>query len=87
MDEQDFPDIKTGNGVDRDLAATTNDRLKKAVIETRGLQRAVSSLEKTIVSLDGKNGKLQNRIFWLTVVGVIFAATQVIPVINIIRHW
>ena len=87
MDDKDFPDIKTGNGVDRDLAATANDRIKKAVIEISGLKGAVSSLEKTIVNLDGKNEKLQIRIFWLTVVGVALAATQVVQVIDIIKNW
>jgi len=87
MDDPDFPVIYTGNGIDRDFAATTNDRLKKSVLEMRSLINAVSSLENTIVNLNGKNEKLQSRIFWLTIVGVILAATQVIPVINIIRHW
>lgn len=87
MDNQDFPDIKTGNGVDRDLAATTNDRIKKAVIEISGLKSAIASLEKTIVNIDGKNEKLQKQIFWLTVVGVALAATQIIQVIYIIKNW
>lgn len=87
MNEADFPEIKTGNGIDRDLAATANDRIKKAVIEINTLKTAVSSLEKTIVNLDGKNEKLQKRIFWLTVVGVALAATQVAQVIEIIRIW
>lgn len=87
MDDQSFPEIKTGNGVDRDLAATANDRIKKAVIEINGLKSAITSLEKTIVNLDGKNEKLQKRIFWLTVVGVALAATQIIQVIDIIKRW
>lgn len=87
MDDKDFPEIKTGNGVDRDLAATANDRIKKAVIEINSLKSAITSLEKTIVNLDEKNGKLQNRIFWLTIVGVVLAATQIIPVVEIIRSW
>lgn len=87
MDEQDFPEVKTGNGIDRDLAATANDRIKKAVIEINSLKSAVASLEKTIVSLDGKNEKLQKRIFWLTIVGVALAATQIVQVIDIIKNW
>ncbi len=87
MNDQDFPEIKTGNGVDRDLAATANDRIKKAVIEINSLKSSITSLEKTIVNLDEKNGKLQNRIFWLTIVGVVLAATQIIPVVEIIRSW
>lgn len=87
MNDQDFPEIKTGNGVDRDLAATANDRIKKAVIETNSLKSAVASLEKTIVNLDEKNGKLQSRIFWLTVVGVALAATQIVQVLEIVKTW
>lgn len=87
MNEQDFPDIKTGNGIDRDLAATANDRIKKAVIEINSLRSAVAGLEKTIVNLDDKNEKLQKRIFWLTVVGVALAATQLVQVLDIIKTW
>ncbi len=87
MNDQDFPEIKTGNGIDRDLAATANDRIKKAVIEINSLKSAVASLEKTIVNLDEKNEKLQKRIFWLTVVGVALAATQIIQVVEIFRGW
>ena len=87
MDEQDFPEIKTGNGIDRDLAATANDRIKKAVIELRSLKDAIVSLEKMIVNLDGKNEKLQRRIFWLTVIGLIFTATQIVQVLEIVKTW
>ncbi len=87
MNNQDFPEIKTGNGIDRDLAATANDRIKKAVIEINSLKSAVASLEKTIVNLDDKNEKLQKRIFWLTVVGVALAATQLVQVLDIIKTW
>jgi len=87
MNDQDFPEIKTGNGIDRDLAATANDRIKKAVIEINSLKSAVASLEETIVNLDEKNEKLQKRIFWLTVVGVALAATQIFQVLDIIKTW
>lgn len=42
MDEE-FPEIKTGNGIDRDLAATTNDRLKKTVIALKELDNTFST--------------------------------------------
>ena len=87
MDDKDFPDIETGNGIDRNLAATANDRIKKAVIEINGLKSAVASLEKTIVNLSCKNEKLQKRIFWLTVVGVTLAATQVVQFKTILGKW
>ena len=54
---------------------------------SRRLKTAVQSLEKTIVNLDGKNEKLQKRIFWLTIVGVALAATQIIQVLEIIKTW
>ena len=87
MDDKDFPNIQTGNGFDRNLVATANDSIKKAVIEINSLKGAVASLEKTIVNLDDKNKKLQKRIFWLTVVGLIFTATQIIQVLEIVRIW
>src|SRR3989304_7969800 len=52
---------------------------------SRRLKPAVQSLEKTIVNLDGKNEKLQKRIFWLTVVGVALAATQIVQVLEIVK--
>lgn len=54
---------------------------------SRRLKTAVQSLEKTIVNLDGKNEKLQKRIFWLTVVGLIFTATQVVQVLEMVKTW
>lgn len=86
MDEE-FPDIKTGNGIDRDLAATTNDRLKKTVLELRSLKDAIAKLEKTIVGLDEKNGKLQTKLFWLTIVAVVLAGVQIVEAINVILNW
>ncbi len=87
MTEEDFPIIETGNGIDRNLAATTNDRIKKAVIGINSLKDSIVSLEKTIVNLDNKNEKLQNRLFWLTIVGLVLAATQVVPFFETIKHW
>ena len=54
---------------------------------SRRLKTAVQSLEKTIVNLDGKNEKLQKRIFWLTVVGLIFTAPQIVQVLEIVKTW
>ena len=84
MDDQEFPEIKTGNTIDRDLAATTNDRLKKTVLELRSLKDAITKLEKTIVCLDKENEKLQKRIFWLTIIGVIFTALQAIDTFKLV---
>src|SRR3989338_4137974 len=54
---------------------------------SRRLKTAVQSLEKTIINLDSKNEKLQKRIFWLTVVGLIFTATQIVQVFEIVKTW
>lgn len=54
---------------------------------SRRLKTAIQGLEKTITNLDGKNEKLQRRIFWLTVVGLIFTATQIVQVLEIIKTW
>ncbi len=86
MTEEDFPEIKTGNGIDRDLAATANNRIKRAIIKLGELGDAVKSLERTIVNLDNKNKTLQKRIFWLTVVGVALTATQLIELLDILKR-
>ena len=54
---------------------------------SRRLKTAFQGFEKTIVNLDSKNEKLQKQIFWLTVVGVALAATQIFQVIEIVRGW
>ena len=54
---------------------------------SRRFKVAVQSLEKTIINLDGKNEKLQKRIFWLTVIGLIFTATQIVQVLEIVKTW
>jgi len=59
MEDKDFPEIKTGNGIDRDLAATTNDRLKKAVIE-------IDSLSKNIGDFNEQSSKQTEKIINLT---------------------
>lgn len=111
----EFPDVKTGNGIDRDLAATTNDRLKRTVLsllkvnetfqkelgattksldalekttssEGRATRKSISELTDTIKALDTKNSKLQNALFWLTVVTVILAFVQVIGLVYQIKN-
>lgn len=87
MGDENFTEIKTGNGIDRDLAATANDRIKKAVIAIDSIRSAIASLEKTILDLNNKNERLQRQIFWLTVIGVTLAAIQIIQVLDIIKTW
>lgn len=83
----EFKKITTGNGNSADLAATTNNRLELMVDEAEKLTSAIGKLEGTIVGLDTKNGRLQNRVFWLTVVGVVLAAFQLVQVVQIIIGW
>ncbi len=85
--EIQFQKISTGNGYQNDLIATVNNRLEITVVEICKLQKAISKLESTIISLDEKNGKLQRRIFWLTVIGAIFAGTQIVQVVDILIRW
>ena len=85
--EIQFQKVSTGNGFQNDLIATANNRIELAVVEICKLKKSITELEETIVSLDNKNEKLQKRIFWLTVVGLVFTATQIIQVIDIVVKW
>jgi len=84
MDKEDceiiFSKINTGNGFTNDLIATANNRIELATIE-------ICKLKKTIILLDNKNEKLQKRIFWLTIVGLVLAASQIIQVLDTIVNW
>ena len=83
----DFPKITTGNGFNADLTATTNNRLELMIEQTEQLVSLIAKLEKTIVDLDSRNGRLQQKVFWLTVVSVILAAFQLVQVFQIIVGW
>lgn len=85
--EIQFEKVSTGNGFQNDLIATANNRVELAVVEICKLKKSITKLEETIVSLDSKNEKLQKRIFWLTVVGVIFTATQIVQIVDIVVKW
>ena len=85
--EIQFQKASTGNGFQNDLIATSNNRIELAVVEICKLKKSITKLEETIVSLDNKNEKLQKRIFWLTVVGLVFTATQIFQVIDIVVKW
>lgn len=85
--ELQFEKVSTGNGFQNDLIATANNRIELAVVEICKLKKSITKLEETIVSLDNKNEKLQKRIFWLTVVGVVFTATQIIQIVDIVVKW
>lgn len=52
-DRDQFRKVDTGNGIDRDLAATTNDRLELTVIELQKLQENNTQQTKKLGSLLG----------------------------------
>lgn len=85
--EIQFQKVSTGDGFQNDLIATANNRIELAVVEICKLKKSITKLEETIVSLDSKNEKLQKRIFWLTVVGIALAATQIFQVADIVISW
>ena len=82
----------TGNGFDRDQAATTHLLLKKSVKDIRDLKEftlsliknqeltttSLNSLIKVIESLDKKNEDLQIKFFILSVITGVLALTQLI---------
>jgi len=78
MNDDDFPEIKTGNGVDRDLAATANDRLKKVAIETNKLTKTIEIFNEQSSKQTEKMIRLTWWIVGLTVVMVIGLAIQII---------
>lgn len=87
-------DIKTGNGYQNDLIATTNHRLKVNVMAVSELlksqestRKALISLEGTIKDLDVKNGRLQKVFLVLTIVATIFTILQVVQVVDILLKW
>ena len=86
-DEIKFQKITTGNGFQNDLIATANNRIELAVVEISNLKKSIAKLESTIVDLDNKNEKLQTKLFWLTIIGLIFAGTQIVQVIDIVARW
>jgi hypothetical protein len=77
MDE-DFPEIKTGNGVDRDLAATANDRMKKTIIELRNLGGEIKNLKTDIKELGVSNSKDSRKVIILTAILLILTVALVI---------
>ena len=78
MNDDDFPEIKTGNGVDRDLAATSNDRLKKVAIETNKLTKTIEVFNEQSSKQTEKMIRLTWWIVGLTVVMVIGLIIQII---------
>ena len=54
---------------------------------SRRLKEATSKFEKTMISIDRENAKLQRKVFVLSVIAVILAVTQIVPMIDIIIRW
>ena len=88
-DIDDMPEINTGNGYQNNLIATTNDRLKKTVVELRGLdsrirneaarvESSIKIFQQIVKDSDDKNTKLQKTIVFLTWVMVGFGIIQII---------
>ena len=78
MNDTDFPEIKTGNGIDRDLAATANDRIKKAVIEINKLTTTIETFNNQSSKQTEKLVKLTWWIVGLTIIMVVGLVTQII---------
>lgn len=47
MNKQDFPEIETSNGIDRGLAATANDRIKKSRYRNKQLEIVSNFVQQT----------------------------------------
>lgn len=71
MNNNKFLEIDTGNGIDRNLAATTNNRLELLIEDIR-------SLNETTKESNKENKNLQNKMLYLTYVGVGIAIIQLI---------
>lgn len=54
---------------------------------SRRLKEATSKFEKTMIAIDRENAKLQRKVFVLSVIAVILAVTQIVPMVDIIIRW
>lgn len=77
----DFPEIKTGNGVDRDLAATANDRLKKVAIETNKLTKVIEIFNE---QSSKQTDKMIRLTWWIVGLTIIMVAGLIIQIILVI---
>lgn len=71
FNKDDMPDINTGNGVDRDLAATTSDRLKKTVL-------AIRFLTEVIKKFNEQSSNQTKKMMGLTIVIIILTIAMLI---------
>jgi len=54
---------------------------------SRRLKEVTDRFEKTMISIDRKNTKLQRKIFVLSTIVAFLAITQIVPMIDIILRW
>lgn len=54
---------------------------------SRRFKEAISRFEKTMISINRENTKLQRKIFVLSIIAAILAVTQIVPMIDIILRW
>jgi arginine utilization protein RocB len=73
--EKDF-----SSNVSRDAKSTIL-TIKNLIESNSRVEESIDELHKSIVKSNIQNGRLQNRIFYLTVVGIILALIQVLGVI------
>lgn len=68
--------VSTGTAHNKQLISIQAD----TILSIDDLEKEVSKLRKTIVSLNDENNKLQRTVAWLTVVTVGLAVVQVIKI-------
>lgn len=74
------------SGLHNDLLAVSN-KLEISVLGLDKLRIIVDALQEVIVEQNNKNSKLQQRIFWLTLVSVLLTVTQLVQVVDTIMSW
>lgn len=99
--EEAEKDINTGNGFTNNLIATGSYRAKVSILALAKLtdltkkvihaedqtKNALKSLERTVTTLNEKDNKTQNKLFWIGIIGLVLAGTQVIQALDIVFNW
>jgi len=80
-----FPDIILANAHLYDWGDKVS--IQANVEMSRRLKEVIYQFEETMVSIDRENAKLQRRIFTLSVIAIILAITQIVPMIDTIIKW
>jgi hypothetical protein len=66
MDDNGFPRVRTGNGFQNDLIATTNDRLERQILTTRELHDSIKELNGIISNFAATADKQTGQLIKLT---------------------